>query len=283
MKRLFCSVLSLAAVAAAVVLPVDPEAHFQQASSHAFAGADANLQQQHQQLQQQHQQQQQPSSFWNDAVAVPASQSVDAAFGLLGEHGRAARRIRAAFDAAVHSAVQDAGRKMKMMMAPMHSGFRDAIAGAETYADIEGTLRNIGHGRDRDRGKGSDLTIYELISRSEYTTKFAKLVDKHPGVVKLLNCTDADAAFTLFAPVDEAFDDIPDDHPDFGDKIVEDALHYHIGLGKYPAGRILHTYTIPSALDEKLLGDEPQRLRPSVGLSGVRINFYSKVVAADIV
>lgn len=127
----------------------------------------------------------------------------------------------------------------------------------------------------------SSHTIYELISKSKYTTKFARLVDDHPGVVELLNGTDSN--YTLFVPLDKAFDDIPDDHKKPSKKVVEDALRYHIGLGEYPAKRILHTYTLPTAHDEELLGGEPQRLRTSVGLGGVKINFYSKVVAADIV
>lgn len=127
----------------------------------------------------------------------------------------------------------------------------------------------------------SSYTIYELISKSKYTTKFAKLVDDHPSVVELLNSTDSN--YTLFVPLDKAFDDIPDDHKKPSKQVVEDALRYHIGLGEYPAKRILHTYTLPTAHDEELLGDEPQRLRTSVGLGGVKINFYSKVVAADIV
>lgn len=126
-----------------------------------------------------------------------------------------------------------------------------------------------------------DHTIYQLISKCNYTTKFAKLVDEHPSVIKLLNSTKAN--YTLFVPIDEAFDDIPDDHKKPSKEFIEEVLLYHVGLGKYPARRILYTHTLPSALDEKMLGGESQRLRTSVGLTGVRVNFYSRVVAADIV
>jgi hypothetical protein len=50
----------------------------------------------------------------------------------------------------------------------------------------------------------------------------------------------------------------------------------------YPAGRLLFSHTVPSLLNETLLGDKPQRLVAKVGLKGVAINFYSKVVAVNI-
>lgn len=130
-----------------------------------------------------------------------------------------------------------------------------------------------------------DQTIYQLISLSNYTTKFHKLVDEYPDIVEALNSTSG-TNYTLFVPIDAAFDDIPDHHKD-GEKpskeFIESVLKYHIGLGEYPAKRLLTTHTLPTAYDEEFLGGEPQRLRTSVGLTGVRVNFYSKVVAANIV
>lgn len=129
--------------------------------------------------------------------------------------------------------------------------------------------------------KSSDLTIYQLISECKYTSKFAKLVDEYDDIVQLLNSTSAN--YTLFVPVDDAFEHIPEDKKP-SKEFVEALLKYHIGLGLYPAGRVLVTHTLPTALDEPWLGGNPQRLRTSVGLlSGVRVNFYSKVVAVDFV
>lgn len=136
-----------------------------------------------------------------------------------------------------------------------------------------------GHGRHDT----SNYTIYQLISQSKYTTRFARLVDEYDDIVALLNGTTTAANYTLFVPVDEAFRHIPEDKTP-PREFVEAVLRYHIGLGLYPAGRVLVTHTLPTALDEPLLGDKPQRLRTSAGvLSGVRINFYSKVIAIDIV
>lgn len=131
------------------------------------------------------------------------------------------------------------------------------------------------------RHEKSNQTIYQLISQSKYTTKLAALVDEHEDIVQLLNSTEAN--YTLFAPIDSAFEHIPKDKKP-SKEFVESVLKYHVGLGLYPAGRVLVTHTLPTALDEPLLGNKPQRLRTSVGLlSGVRVNFYSKVVAVDIV
>ncbi|CAM1508845.1 Fc.00g025840.m01.CDS01 [Cosmosporella sp. VM-42] len=126
----------------------------------------------------------------------------------------------------------------------------------------------------------SNYTIYQLISESNYTTNFSRIVDKYDSVVKMLN--DTDSEYTLFAPIDSAFEDIPKHHDKPSKEFVESLLNYHIGSGSYPAGKILTTHTLPTELHESFLGGEPQRLRTSVGLSGVRINVYSKVVAVNI-
>jgi uncharacterized surface protein with fasciclin (FAS1) repeats len=132
----------------------------------------------------------------------------------------------------------------------------------------------------RTGGDFTDHTTYELIAKSNYTKKFFELVQKHEKFGKLLNSTDAN--YTLFVPTDEAFEHIPDHHKDKpSDEFVEDVLNYHLGIGEYPASRILFTHTVPTVLKESLLGDKPQRLRTSVGLSGVRVNVYSKVIAVN--
>lgn len=129
----------------------------------------------------------------------------------------------------------------------------------------------------------SSETIYELVQKSKYTTKFAKLIEDFPDIVSLLKSTDS-GNFTLFVPTDKAFERIPDHGHDKKPpkEFIEALLKYHIGLGFYPAGRILFTHTIPTAHNESWLGDHEQRLRVRVGLGGVRVNFLSKVVAANI-
>jgi uncharacterized surface protein with fasciclin (FAS1) repeats len=59
-------------------------------------------------------------------------------------------------------------------------------------------------------------------------------------------------------------------------------LLYHVSDDFYPAGRVLHSYTIPTLYEpEKLLGHK-QRLTVRVTLKGPAINFYSRLVAVNI-
>lgn len=162
------------------------------------------------------------------------------------------------------------------------SGFEDVItsAGDTLESVFQGEASPFGGHHGGHHRHGENLTIYELIKENDYTSKFAAIVDEHKDIVKLLNSTKAN--YTLFVPINAAFEHIPD-HPDHkpSKEFVEALLKYHIGVGLYPAGRILATHTLPTALDEDELGGEPQRLRVRVGLTGVRVNFYDKVVGAD--
>ncbi|KAI1379029.1 FAS1 domain-containing protein [Hypoxylon crocopeplum] len=132
---------------------------------------------------------------------------------------------------------------------------------------------------------GTNLTVYQSIHASNYSKKFAALVDDFPDLVDKLNATDS-GNVTVFVPTDKAFAKIPDHHKGKGKKppkeFVEKILQYHVLPGFYPAGRVLAHHTLPTALEEAELGGRPQRLRVSVGLFGVKLNFYSKIVFANL-
>jgi uncharacterized surface protein with fasciclin (FAS1) repeats len=163
----------------------------------------------------------------------------------------------------------------------LHHKLQDEDAFFNELADDEETnTEEFASIFGRTGGDFTDHTTYELIAKSNYTKKFFKLVKEHEKFGKLLNSTDQN--YTLFVPTDEAFEHIPHDKKHKpSDEFVEDVLNYHLGVGEYPASRILFTHTVPTTLKEKLLGDKPQRLRTSVGLSGVRVNLYSKVIAVN--
>ena len=140
-----------------------------------------------------------------------------------------------------------------------------------------------GHGH---RSPVENLTIYEAIHSSDntHTKRFAALVDEFPELVDLLNGTTSDSNVTLFVPTDAAFEKIPK----HGDKkppkeFLEKLVKYHIVPGLWPAGRVFAHHTIPTALELEQLGDRPQRLRVSVGLFGLRINYFGKLVAPNVV
>ncbi|KAK7754640.1 hypothetical protein SLS62_003424 [Diatrype stigma] len=143
-----------------------------------------------------------------------------------------------------------------------------------------------GHGRpghDSGHHGAKNLTVYQAISASSYTSKFAALVGEYPEIVKTLNSTEAN--ITLFVPTNRAFEKIPDHYKDKTPpkEYIEKLLQYHVAPGLYPAGRLLAHHTVPTALKLEALGDNPQRVRVSIGLFGVRLNFYSKLIAANVV
>lgn len=138
------------------------------------------------------------------------------------------------------------------------------------------------HPKNPHHGHGKpNKTVYELIASSKYTTKLAKLINEFPEIVNALNGTEAN--FTVFAPTDKAFEKIPDHHKKPSQELIKAVLEYHVSSDFYPAGRVLVSHTIPTLLNENRLGDEPQRLRVGLGLKGLAVNFYSRVVAVNIV
>lgn len=139
------------------------------------------------------------------------------------------------------------------------------------------------HGRPHhpphDGDDKPNRTVYELINESKYTTKLAKLINKYDDLVETLNSTKAN--YTIFAPTDEAFEKIPDHGKHPSKEVLKDILLYHVSPDFYPAGRVLHSYTIPTLFEPEKLGHK-QRLTVRVTLKGPTINFYSKLVAVNI-
>ena len=123
-------------------------------------------------------------------------------------------------------------------------------------------------------------TVYQLISESKYTTKLAGLINEYPDLVKVLNGTKAN--YTVFAPIDSAFEKIPKHAPKPTKEQIKALLTYHVSPEFYPAGRVLVTRTIPTALQAEHIKDRPQRLSTQIGFRGLTVNFYSRIVAVDI-
>jgi len=126
-----------------------------------------------------------------------------------------------------------------------------------------------------------NLTVYQLIASSKYTTKLASLIDEFPDLVEALNGTKAN--YTVFAPTNEAFEKIPHHDKKPSKELIEKVLKYHVSPDFYPAGRVLVSHTIPTALEGEGLGGDAQRLRVGLGLRGLAVNFYSRIVAVNIV
>lgn len=137
------------------------------------------------------------------------------------------------------------------------------------------------HGHHGHHCHKPNLTIYQLISQSKYTTKLAQLIDEDGDLVRVLNSTKAN--YTLFAPTDHAFEKIPEHGEKPSKDLIKKVLLYHVSPDFYPASRVLVSHTIPTLLKEKNLGGFPQRIRLGLGLRGLELNFYSRVVAINIV
>lgn len=136
--------------------------------------------------------------------------------------------------------------------------------------------------------KPSDKTIWELISNNKYTTRFAEIVSNYSDIVAHLSNIEVNS--TLFVPSNRAFEHIPPHDGDEDDdekkerikKFIHSVLQYHIVDGVYPARRLLYTHTLPTTLKEPFLGGEPQRLRVQVGLHGLGVNFFTRVIKPNI-
>jgi uncharacterized surface protein with fasciclin (FAS1) repeats len=152
------------------------------------------------------------------------------------------------------------------------------------------TIQHYGFDGDRPHEKPghghghhapSNKTLYELITESKYTTILAKLINEYPDLVETLNSTAAN--YTVFAPTDKAFKKIPKHSRKPSKELIKKVLAYHFSPDVYTTGRILASHTIPTALKETSLGGEAQRLRVSLSLRGLYVNFYSRIIASNLV
>ena len=163
-----------------------------------------------------------------------------------------------------------------------HKTAFDAKAWVESNTvDVESKLERFEELGKKGHHHKPNKTIYELVSESKYTTKLAALINEYDDLVKILNGTAAN--YTLFAPIDSAFDKIPDKAPKPSKEELLDILLYHASSEFYPAGRVLVTHTVPTLLDGKDIGGKPQRLSTNIGFKGLTVNFYSRIIAIDIV
>lgn len=155
--------------------------------------------------------------------------------------------------------------------------------------DVYDALDHGGHHGDHGKhphhpphhGKPNE-TVYELIAKSKYTTRLAKLINEYDDLVEALNSTKAN--YTVFAPTDKAFEKIPDHAPKPSKEDLKKILEYHVVPEFYPAGRVLASHTAPTLLKSDSLAaqPEPQRIAFKITLRGLTVNFYARIVAINI-
>jgi hypothetical protein len=127
-----------------------------------------------------------------------------------------------------------------------------------------------------------NLTIYELISKSNYTKILAKYIDEDKDLVSLLNSTKAN--YTLYAPADWAFKRLPKDFKP-PKELIKKVLLYHVSPGINPTFALAWKHTAPTLFKPDSLGGNPQRvLAKWLGpFRGLTLNYYAKIVAGNIV
>ncbi|KAF8469137.1 FAS1 domain-containing protein [Kalaharituber pfeilii] len=135
----------------------------------------------------------------------------------------------------------------------------------------------------------TNQTIYELISKSEYTTKIFDIIKNDTELSDMLKSTESH--ITFFVPTNKAFENIPYHPPHhnsshaFPKELIKKALLYHISPDVYDSRKLWTSNTIPSALkSEGGIGKgEAQRLRIGASFTtGIRINVVAKIIAGDI-
>ena len=147
--------------------------------------------------------------------------------------------------------------------------------------DMEQKVNEIKEaGKHHQHHHKPNMTVYELISKSKYTTKLAALINEYDDLVEILNGTTAN--FTVFAPIDSAFEKIPEHAPKPSKEQLKKVLLYHTSKEFYPAGRVLVTHTVPTLLVGEEIGGEAQRLSTNIGFKGLTVNFFSRIIAIDI-
>jgi uncharacterized surface protein with fasciclin (FAS1) repeats len=125
-------------------------------------------------------------------------------------------------------------------------------------------------------------TIYQLISDSPHTKIFAHAVSEFKEVVDALNSTQE--KLTVFVPIDSAFRKFKSHpHPKIPKEYLLKWLHYHISPTARSKHELFSVQTIPTLLEEGNAAGYPQRIKTQFSLRGLKLNFFNRVIKADIV
>ncbi|OKL62431.1 hypothetical protein UA08_02135 [Talaromyces atroroseus] len=164
---------------------------------------------------------------------------------------------------------------------PSHPpGFLDKVMGHVKHIfgysapEPERPMHHAGHHHEINQ------TIYELISGSNHTRIFTHIVNQYDDVVSYLNSTQAN--YTVFVPVDKAFEHIHDHNRNFSKEAVVKWLEYHISPEVFTLHDLLDVQTLPTFRLEENDNKYPQRISTSFGPKGLTLNFHSHVFRPDI-
>jgi hypothetical protein len=124
-------------------------------------------------------------------------------------------------------------------------------------------------------------TIFELISKSNYTKNFTALIEDDAELVSLLNSTKVNS--TVFVPLDWAFKKIPKNLPKPPKEAIAGFLRYHILNGTFSGLRLVLGKTSPTLYEPPNLGG-PQRVAVHWWpFKGLVANLGSRIIAPNLV
>lgn len=144
-----------------------------------------------------------------------------------------------------------------------------------------------GHRPDPGHPHHFNLTLYEILEKSNHTSKFFELVQKDEKLVELLK--DTSKNHTILVPINRAFGSPPHwphKPPHFAANQTGDIATYHVLPGSHSGAILRGVRTLQSILEDENLGKgQKQRLRFSTYFPSphVHVNIVSTVIASDFV
>ncbi|TQN73174.1 Aurofusarin biosynthesis cluster protein S [Colletotrichum shisoi] len=121
----------------------------------------------------------------------------------------------------------------------------------------------------------TNMSVIDIIRQSDRATYFSKLLESYDKLRRVLE--DESREFTVFVPTDEAFRALEGFERSRG-ALMGEILEYHVVEGRHTADELGRAGTLATVLEEGELGGRRQRLRIGVGLLGLEVNFYGRVV-----
>ncbi|KAF5007924.1 hypothetical protein FDECE_5840 [Fusarium decemcellulare] len=121
----------------------------------------------------------------------------------------------------------------------------------------------------------TNLTIWEVLSNDESVSRFVEIVSNLPDIVRGLSAPQA--RFTVYAPVNEAFDSFyfpPDPPPFFGLFIAG----CHMGPGPLPAERLPSRSTVSSFVNGDIFFTYKQRISVQQTGDGLTLNHEARLL-----
>jgi len=134
----------------------------------------------------------------------------------------------------------------------------------------------------------TNKTLWDLISSSKHTTRFASLLKNDASLYSLLSSKASNV--TVFAPSNRAFSSLEKylkkghEGKDIPADVIHRVLSYHIANGTHSSQDLRYHNTIISRLPDDELGQGmDQRIRIGLNHKGPSLNFYSRFTMFDIV